>query len=42
MKHVILGKMEEYMWREDEEEEVNSYWMASRKGEGTGNWKKKH
>jgi len=27
---------------EDEEEDVSSYWMTSRKREDTGNWKRVH
>jgi hypothetical protein len=33
LKHVIEGKIK---GQEDEEEDVNSYWMALRKTEGTG------
>jgi hypothetical protein len=29
-------------WREDEEENVSSYWMTLRKGEDSGNRKRKH
>ena len=29
-------------WREDEEEDVSSYWMTLMKGEDTRNWKRKH
>jgi hypothetical protein len=34
LKHVIEGKIE---GREEEKEEVSSYWMASRKGEDNTN-----
>jgi hypothetical protein len=33
LKHVIEGKIE---GREDEEEDVTSYWMTSRKRDGPG------
>jgi hypothetical protein len=35
LKHVIEGNIEGR--REDEEEEVSSYWMTVRKREDTGN-----
>jgi hypothetical protein len=42
MKHVIEGKTEEgYKWGEDEEKHASSYWMALKKQEETGNWKRK-
>jgi hypothetical protein len=31
---------EGYKLREDEEEDVSSYWMNVRKREDTGNWKR--
>jgi hypothetical protein len=34
LKHVIEGKLE---GREDEGEDVSSYWMTLRKGDDTGN-----
>ena len=40
-KHVIEGKIDGRMWREYEEEDVNSYWLTLRKWEGSGNWKRK-
>jgi hypothetical protein len=43
LKHVIEWKIEEgYTWREDEEEDISSYWMTLRKREDTGNWKRTH
>jgi hypothetical protein len=33
---------ERYKGREDEEEDISSYWMALRKLEDTGNLKSKH
>jgi len=33
---------ETYNRREDEEEDVSSYWMTLQKGEVIGNWKRKH
>jgi len=30
------------MWREEDEEDVNSYWITLRKGDNTGNGKWKH
>jgi len=29
--------MERYKWREEEKEDVSSYWMILRKGEDAGN-----
>jgi hypothetical protein len=34
LRHVIDGKIK---GTEDEEEDISSYWMTSRKSEGTGN-----
>ena len=42
LKHIIAGKIGGYKLREDEEEDVSSYWMNVRKREDTGNWKRKH
>jgi hypothetical protein len=43
LKHVIEGKLEGRIeMREDEEEDVSSYWMTLRKREDTGNLKRKH
>jgi len=43
LKHVVEGKIE---GRRDvtgrQEEDISSYWMALRKGDGVGNWKRKH
>jgi hypothetical protein len=33
---------EGYKWGENEEEDISSYWITLRKGEVTGNLKKKH
>jgi len=33
---------ERWKGREDEEEDVNSYWMTLRKIEYTGDWRRKH
>jgi hypothetical protein len=43
IKHVIKGKVEGRIEvREEEEEDVSSYWMCSRKREGASNWKGQH
>jgi hypothetical protein len=43
LKHVIEGKIEgRIKVREDEEEDVSSYWMTLGKGENTVNWRRKH
>jgi len=34
--------MESYKWRENEEEDVRSYWMTLRNRQDTGNWNRKH
>jgi hypothetical protein len=34
--------MDDRRGRQDEEEDVSSYWMTLRKRECTGNWKGKH
>jgi alpha-tubulin suppressor-like RCC1 family protein len=39
---LFLGRLFEKKWREDEEEEVSSYWMALRKREDSVNWKSKY
>jgi hypothetical protein len=42
LKRVIEAKIQGgYKWQEDEEEDVESYWMTLRKGEDTLIWKKK-
>jgi hypothetical protein len=38
LKERYMGK---YKWQEDKEEDVESYWMTLRKGEGTLIWKRK-
>ena len=42
LKHVIEGKMEGRIEVKDYEEDITSFWMALRKGEDTGNRKRKY
>ena len=42
LKHVIEGKMEERIEVKDYEEDITSFWMTLRKGEDTGNRKRKY
>jgi len=42
LKHVTERKIEGMTEREDEEEDISSYWKILRKREDTGIWKRKH
>ena len=43
LKHAIDGHIDGRMkWREDDEEDLSSYWITFRKREGTVNWKRQH
>jgi hypothetical protein len=43
LKHNFDGNVDGTMkWREDEEEDLSSYWITFRKREGTVNWNRQH
>jgi len=43
LRRVIEGKIREgQKWKEEEEDDVATYWKTLRKRENTGKWKKEH